>query len=234
MSDEDKILKLAKMLLPTGRAFKMPPGGDMDKLYRALAASEARALTDARSILSSILPDNDGFTADDASDWERRLGLIDGTGVALADRKLAIKRKMNHPGDIPARQNYLYLEGQLQAAGFDVYVHENRFDVYPDSYETHNPITDYGAPASYRQYGQFQYGQVNYGAYYANIVVNFIEEEMDVGFRLGDNLRSTFFVGGQTVGTFANVDTLRKDEFRQLILKIKPVQTVGFLFINYV
>jgi len=32
----------------------------------------------------------------------------------------------------------------------------------------------------------------------------------------------------------ADIPSVRKDEFRQLILKIKPAQTVGYLFINYV
>lgn len=229
-----KILKVTKQLYPTGRAYKMPKNGDLEKFHTAIGVSQAQAYSDALSIRDSILPDNSNFSAEDASAWEVRLGMIDGTGIALADRKLAIARKMNHPGNVPARQHYLYLEWQLQAAGFDVYVHENRFSVYPDSYETHNPITEYGAPATQRQHGQFQHGQVTQGVYYANMVVNFIDETQDSLFMLGDNMRSTFFVGGQTVGTFANVDTLRKNEFRQLILRTKPVQTVGLLLINYI
>lgn len=235
MSTEDKILKLARQLLPTGRAFRMPVGGDMEKLTRAFAASEARGYDDAVAILSSILPDSSAFSEEDASDWERRLGLIDGTGVALADRKLAIKRKMNHPGDVPARQHYLYLEGQLQAAGFDVYVHENRFDVYPNSYETQNPLTLYGSSGWFdNSHGTFLHGENILGQYYLDIVANSITTEGDSNFNIGANMRSTFFVGGQTIGTFANVDALREAELRQLILKVKPVQTVGFMFINYI
>lgn len=233
MSIATKIQKLTKMLFPTGRAFRVH--GDKEKLYRALSLSEARAYEDALSILDSVLPDNDNFTVDDAGMWERKLGMIDGTGVALADRKLAIKRKMNHPGNIPARQNYLYLEGQLQAAGFNVYVHENRFDLYPDSYETQNPYVLYGSSGWYSNtHGTFLHGENIHGIYYSNIIANSITAEGDLDFDIGANLRSTFFVGGQTVGTFANVDALREAELRQLILKIKPVQAVGFMFINYI
>src|SRR5690606_32537660 len=115
-----------------------------------------RAYADALKIQDAQLPDNDGFTADDATDWERRLGMIYSPLVPLADRKLAILRKMNHPGTIKARQNWLYVEGQLRAAGFDVYVHENRFDDGMGGYDTKTPVELSGGSASAAQYGQFQ------------------------------------------------------------------------------
>jgi hypothetical protein len=235
MSIATKILKLTKGLYPQGRAFKVSGGSNLEKLHRAFAVSETQAYNDACSILNNILPDNSNFTTGDASQWEERLGMINGDAVALADRKLAIKRKMQHPGNIPARQHYLYLEGQLQAAGFSVYVHENRFDLYPDTYETQNPRTIYGSSGWVTNlHGTFLHGQALHGQYYSDIIANSIASEGDLSFNLGSNLRSTFFIGGQTLGTFANVDAEREAEFRQLILKIKPVQTVGFLFINYI
>lgn len=234
MSIASKILKLTKQLYPTGRAFKVASGSTLERLHEALGVSEAQAYNDACSILNNILPDNSNFTTGDASQWEARLGMINGDSVALADRKLAIKRKMQHPGNIPARQHYLYLEGQLQAAGFNVYVHENRFDVYPDTYETQNPRTLYGSSGWFSNlHGTFLHGQALHGQYYSDVIANSITQEGDRGFLIGDNLRFTFFIGGQTLGTFASVDADRQAEFRQLILKIKPVQTVGFLFINY-
>ncbi len=130
MSTLEKIKKLGKTLYPTGRAFKIPFEGVFDKLNSALSESETRAFDDAVSILDSALPDNDNFTTGDATDWERRLGLITNPAVPLSDRKLAIIRKIRHPGNIPARQNFLYLQGQLQDAGFDVFVFENRFPSY--------------------------------------------------------------------------------------------------------
>jgi len=132
MTTLTKIKKLGKTLYPTGRAFKIPFGGVLDKLNSALSESEQRAFDDAVSILDSALPDNDNFTTGDATDWERRLGLITNPAVPLSDRKLAIIRKIRHPGNIPARQNFLYLQGQLQDAGFNVFVFENRFPTYAD------------------------------------------------------------------------------------------------------
>lgn len=231
------IKALTRQLYPTGRAFKMPYDGDLQKLHDGLAISENQALTDAKAILNSILPDNTSFTSDDATDWERRLGLVSNTATPLADRKLAILRKINHPGTIPARQHYLYLEGQLQAAGFDLYVHENRFDLYPDTYEIRTALfVSSGSGLIQIQMGDHQHGDRQHGDNYdpTKMVINSIDEDVDALFDLGDNLRSTFFIGGATVGDFVNVDEERKIELRQLILRIKPVQTVAYLFINYV
>lgn len=232
----EKILSLTKQLYPTGRAFKMPAGGSLEKLHLALIESEVQAYNDAIAIKNNILPDNTSFTADDATDWERRLGLITNSAVPLADRKLAIIRKMNAPGANPAKGHYLYLQDQLRKAGFDVYVFENRFGSYPSGFFTQTPLAltgDTGLITAI-QHGDFQHGDAQHGGYYNNKVVNHIDEAKDLTFSIGNNYRSTFFIGGTPVGSFASVDADRKDEFRQLILKIKPVQTVAFLFINYI
>lgn len=234
MTIAEQILYLTRKLYPTGRAFKMSEDGYLHKLHRALLVSEAQAYEDAISTLNSILPDNDNFTEGDATDWERRLGLITNLALSLADRKLAIKRKMNHPGDVLYQSNSKYMEGQLQAAGFDVYVYDNRFLFYPGDYEPLNPLTLTGGTGAYTyQHGDFQHGDLQHGITFDNIVANRIDEDEDFKFNAQGNLNSTFFVGGSPVGTYANVDINRKDEFRQMILKIKPLQTVGFLFINY-
>lgn len=234
----EKFIKLSKILYPSGRAFRMPSRGELEKLHLGLSVSEKRAWDDALGVLDSILPDNDNFTTDDASDWERRLGMITNTMIPLADRKLAIKRKMNHPGDIPARQNYMYLEGQLQAAGFtNLFVYENRFALYPTGYETRSPlVVGGGVGAKTFRHGQRRHGQFRHGTIYdpTKRVVNYIEEDRDALFDVGLNLRSTFFVAGNPINSFPNVLASRKDELRQLILRIKPVQTVAYLLFNYV
>lgn len=259
MTIAEKILKFTKSVYPRGRAWKMADGSYHEALHRALAKSESRAYSDSEAILFSILPDNDQFSVDDATDWERRLGLISNASVSLAIRKQAILRKMNHPGTIKARQHYLYIQGQLQAAGFNVYVHENLFpdglggwlqytpqDVLEGNYGQYGDFqmgfTQYGDSISanstlfvWPQYGNFQMGDFQYNGYvYKNKIVNNIDEDLDQYFDWGLTLRSTFFIGGEVFGTFANVDENRKAEFRQLILKLKPVQSVGFLLINYV
>lgn len=229
------ILALTKQLYPTGIAFKMPKGGFFEKLHLALNESENRAYNAAYGLLDNILPDNANFTEADAYDWERRLGLITGLGVSLEDRKKAIKRKINHPGTIAARQHYLYIQGQLQAAGFDVYVYENRFPYGGGTYYTRSIYDVAGLIGTNEfQYGEGQYGDGQYGPTYGNIIANHIDEVQDQQFYITSNLRNTFFIGGNPLGSFANVNENRKAEFRQLILKLKPAQMIGYLLINYV
>lgn len=242
----DILLRLSKRLYPKSRAWKVPSasddsppsGGFLERLHKALAKSENRAIQAALSVLDSTLPDNSNFDEEDAANWERCLGIYSAVGTTLADRKLAIKTKLNYPGTTAARQYYLYIQQVLRDAGFDVYVYENRFlEGSPPEYVTHTPgevlgTTSPQAVYGYPQYGQVQYGQVSTPA--VSKVANYVEESGDADFDIGDNYRSTFFIAGATIDTFADVDTVRKNEFRQLILQLKPQQTCAFLFINYI
>jgi len=231
---KEKILRMTKKLLPTGRAFRFPIGGVLEKLNKGLIQRESEAYIDALSVLDSILPDNSNFTAQDATDWERRLGLITSVGASLADRKAAILLKMQSPGTIPARQHYLFLQRQLRAANFDVYVHENRF-FEGGQWITKTPFQVSGfAPDVVRHKTSLQHGQTQHGAGAYPKIANSTNQIIDDTFSIGSNYRSTFFIGGEVVGTFAGIDNTRIKEFRQLVLRIKPAQTVGFLFTNFV
>lgn len=248
----DKLLALTRQLFPTGRAFRVGYGSTKEKVLTALTKSEARYHADALKILNSILPDNDGFTVDDATLWEHRLGMITNPLVSLSDRKTAIIRKMQHPGNILARQSAGYLEDQLQLAGFNVFVYENIpvqtienliiDNLGPDQlgdfqlgdqqlgdvYSVNSDLFD-AVQLGDSQLGDFQLGQYEYN----NKIANSITRASDVFFNFG-TYRRTFFIGGATLGQFADVDSEREAEFRQLILKCKPTQTVGFLLIQYV
>jgi uncharacterized protein YmfQ (DUF2313 family) len=223
----DKLIALAKQLYPTGRAWRLNSGGVFYRLHEGLAVSEDQFYSDAVSILDSAIPDNANFSADDATDWERRLGLITNTAISLEERKQAIIRKMNFPGTVPARQAATWLEGQLRLAGFDVYVHENLEGEAPED------VAIYPADLIEEfEHGEFDHGEIDHGGGYVNLVANKIDN--DFGFELGSDFTATFFIGGETKGLFANVEASRELEFRQLILRTKPVQTVAVLFINYV
>lgn len=238
MLSVDRIVKLTRQLYPNARPFKMPYGGILERLHAALAKSEARAYDDAYSVLNSAIADNPNFTEGDATDWERRLGIANGNGSTLPDRMMLINQKINYPGTAAPRQNYLFIQDQLRAAGFDVYVYENKFDDGAGNFITKTPeqIIDPANTGTVHSIGT-QHGAGVYHGYinpvFTNKVVNHIEEEKDQYFIVGSNYRSTFFIAGSTITTFANVPASRKVAFRQLILQLKPVQTVGFLFINY-
>lgn len=231
MDFKQTILNLSAKLYPSGRAFRMTFGGFLEKLHDALSISEDKAYNSGLSILDSILPDNNNFTEDDAIKWERRLGLITNSLTSLADRKLALLRKINHPGTVIARQHYLYLQGQLRNAGFDVYVHENRF---PDGggFITKTPNELIGVSGKAVHSPDIQHGQIQHGASFTEKIANSIDAAIDALFNIGNNFRFTFFIGGIVVGDFATIPATREQEFRQMVLRIKPTHTVAFLFIN--
>lgn len=233
---KDTLIKLTKQLFPTGRAFKMPIGSNLDIFIKANAETEERVVLDIASIKTSILPDNDQFDEDDAENWERVLGISSSSLVDLEDRKAAIRQKMQQPGDNPAKGSWEYVQEVLRAAGFDVYVFENRFPDYPTGYFVQDPVTVSGSSSILTevQHDDIQHGDAQHGSSLNNKIVNYISEELDFKFDEGTILKNTFFIGGDPVGSFANVPLVRKDEFRQLILKSKPAQMVGYLFINYV
>lgn len=264
----DKIISLTKQLYPTGRAFKMPKFGVLERLHNALALSEERTYEDAVGILESILPDTANFSIDDARDWEKRLGLITNEDVTLDDRKLAIQRKMNYNGGQPARQHYLFLQGQLQAAGFNVFVYENRFPDGLGGYTTKSPQEVLIGFSESSEHGEKEHGEMEHGTFfddslftlhvepglehgelyhgpeehsssistfeYTNKVVNHLEASRDTPFLVLEGYRNTFFVGGDPLGSIADVPASREQELRQLILKLKPQTMVGYLLINYI
>jgi len=231
----EKLLLVWRQLLPRGRAFHVNENSLKKRIESAMIKSQEKFYNDSLSVLDSILPDNDNFTADDATRWEQRLGLITNEDVPLPDRKAAIIRKMNHPGNILARQSAGYIQQQLQMAGFNVFVHENLDGLSPaDVIGPENTgIAEHSPNVEHMETGM-EHGNTQFGSVYYNCVANYIDESLDAYFDVGENMLCTFYIGGETFGTFTDVSEQRKNEFRQLILKLKPTQTVAFLLINYV
>lgn len=227
------LIKLTKQLYPTGRAFRMADSSFRRRAHEALAHSEQRAYEDSLSTFDSTIADNPNYIAEDATSWERRLGLITNQAVPLSDRKAAINRKYNHPGTTPARSNYRYIEGQLQAAGFNVYVTENRFPDGFGGYTTKTPEEFSGETFPVVQLGDAQLGDFQLGDVIYPICVNNLDERLDELFNIGNSFVCTFFIS-DPYGAFADVPAIRKDEFRQLILKAKQTQAVAILLVNYI
>lgn len=230
-----KFIGLAKQLYPTGRAFYLPQNGTFEKLHKGINTSMIRAVEDAKSIIDAALPDNENFTEADAELLENKYGMYISPATSLANRKLAIMRKMAYPSNIPARQNHLFLQSQLRLAGFDVYIYENKFfeggqwiTKTPDEVAALSTVaTQHG--------GNTQHGTgTQHGTTGFNVIANADKgpESYNIG---GDgNLWATFFLGGNTLGEVANVPQEREKEFRELVLKLKPAHTVAYLFIKFI
>lgn len=228
MTDLGNILrKLTRRLYPTGRAFRLSEDSWIFKVHDALIETEKEMVLGGLGVLDSILADNDSFTTDDAADWERRLAIEANTSTSLSDRKAAILRKYAHPGDIPNRASASFMEREIRAAGFDLYVHENIDGDAPGSF-------DFYSSESPVQLGQKQLGQTTLGTLTVDTVANYVDPVADSAFSIGSEATHVFFVGGVIKGDGANVAAGRELELRQLILKLKQVQTVAVLFVNYV
>jgi hypothetical protein len=236
LSVQEKIQKLTRQFYPTGRAFALPFDSYIFRLHRALSISQGQAYEDSIAILYSLLPDNDKFTSDDATDWERRLAITTNLSLPLETRKAEIRRKMAAPGIQPAHGHYLYLQRQLHAAGFNnVYVYESFFATYPSGWDYTNPADLNGAILSEVQQGQFQQGDWQQGFYINELVGNNTDNNKDIRFDPG-GMNAVFFIsaGPNTPGVYTNVSLSREAEFRRIVLKFKQLQTVGVMFLNFV
>ncbi|MFO0090026.1 MAG: hypothetical protein ACK518_04420 [bacterium] len=229
----DLFFNLASQLYPTGRAFNMFKKSIMEKFHSAINVSFVRLLNDAQLTIDSCFPDNDNFDENDCALWEYRFGITTNQLLDLPTRKQAIYRRMSRGRNVPARQHILYIENQLQLAGFDVYVYENGFieggvlvHKRPEQIlATIPPTTQHG--------GVTQHGiGVQHGGVNTDIIANSYLPNESYG--VGDNyLSKTFFIGGATLGATAIVPENREQEFRELVLKLKPAHLAAFIFIDF-
>lgn len=227
----EKLLKLTRRLFPTGRAFRIPSGSDLEALFRALAESERDAFEAATDdVLNSILPDNDQFQDEAADAWERRLAITPNELNPIETRRAIIQRKYSQPfTQNRAKLSRQRIESALQSVGFNVQVYNNlNGDVPTDvanlttlkhaATTIHGSTTAHGAPLGITK------------------IANHVREEDDEDFVIAD-FKQTFFIGGPLDGgnqiTFATIDLDRKEEFRELVCILKPKHAVALTFINF-
>lgn len=225
----DILKNLSTQFYPTGRVWYRPENGIFEKLHEAINLSFVRSINDGKLFLDGLFPDNDNFTLEDATLWEYRLGLITDENLSLELRKKAIRRKMGHPNNVKARQHQLFIEQQLQSAGFDVWVHENL-----PPYQS--PIDIAAVSLSNTLHGEpTQHGNSTFhGGDSFSVIANSIEEIESYAIGGEENLWATFFIGGQILGETAIVPASRLREFKELVIKLKPAHLVAFTFINYI
>ena len=228
------LYELSVQLYPTGRAWYMLKDSIMEKLHIAINVSFVRFIEDSRLLLDSCFPDNDNFTLEDCALWEYYFGMVTNLSLSLEVRKEAILRRMARGRNVPARQHILYIENQLQLAGFNVFLHENGFieggvrvfkrpqdivALMPENVQ-HGGITQHGIGV--------QHGGVN-----SEVIAN-SKKANELYSVADDYLWATFFIGGESLGEVAEVPETRLEEFRELVLKLKPAHLIAFTFISYV
>lgn len=229
----DLLYNLAIQLYPTGRAFNIFKYSVMEKFHSAINVTFIRFLNDAQFTIDSCFPDNDNFDQNDCALWEYRFGITTNLLLDLPTRRLAIYRRMSRGRNVPARQHISYIEYQLQLAGFNVYLYENGFVeggvlVHKRPEEILSLI-----PPTTQHGGVTQHGiGTQHGGVSTDIIANsYLPNEL---YAVGDsNLSKTFFIGGPNLGETAIVPENREQEFRELVLKLKPAHLAAFTFIDY-
>lgn len=221
--------------VPEGVISTQITGGISHRVHEAMAIVQTRAWQDALSILDSMVADNPNFTIDDCHVWYERLGIYDSGTVARLDMMAGINQKFNYPGGkIYGRSYFGFIQDCLQLAGFNVFVYENRFDDGMGGFITKTPEEILGTIPGGFEYDDEEYGDLIYGSTFSSKIVDYLEPELDAVFAIGGNYRSTYFIAGSTITTFAEVPVSREIEFRQLVLTLQPKQMCAFTFINYV
>jgi len=226
---------LALQLYPTGSAWQMPEGSNMRSLHQALNLSFLRLINTGNALIDSTLPDNNNFDANDCTLWEYRLGLITNPALTLPQRRANISRKLSFRSNVKARAGAMYIQSQLQVAGFAVGVYENVF--YDGSghkyYKT--PADIIGAiPGIVEHGGTTQHGgSTEHGGGNFDIIANSNTGPED--YNPGGNLWATFFIASSTAITQnAIIPKTREREFRELVLHLKAAHLAAYIFVTYV
>jgi uncharacterized protein YmfQ (DUF2313 family) len=110
-------LRQFEHLLPSGRAWRLTVGKTLRKFFEGLAAGAppaARAFID--SVYLDLLPD----TTRELPEWERQFGIF----VAATDTEAQRRQRIDAEWKATGGQSPHYLQTILQAAGFEVFVHE--------------------------------------------------------------------------------------------------------------
>lgn len=108
-------LDVFKHLLPRARAWRVTPEKQLRQFFEGLTGLP----TDARQFSDDIYGDLDPQTTRQLADWEDQFGLAD-TGLSEQARRDRLEARWKAQGG----QDPRYIQDTLQAAGFDVYVHE--------------------------------------------------------------------------------------------------------------
>lgn len=225
---------LASQLYPTGRAWYMPKGSVANNTHLAFNRSFIRLIDDSDSTIDSLFPDNENFSVADCELWEYRFGMFSNSDLNLRDRRKAIFRRMGRGRNVPARQHKDYIQYQLQTAGFNVFVYENGFiEGGVKVYKTPGQITSLSA-GNVQHGGTSKHGiGLQHGMSNYEVIANSYKQN-ELYSVSESRLWATFFIGGSILGSVAEIPMSRQEEFRELVLKLKPAHLVAFTFINYI
>lgn len=111
--------------------------------------------------------------------------------------------------------------------------------MYSNAGYFHKTYSDFAGSGLVRHISTLRHGQQRHGPLQTNvggggiIIANSVDPNGDNAFDVGD-YSDTIFVGGCPPGTFINIPKAQETAFRQMILKIKPVNVTVLLLVRFV
>jgi len=239
--------RIISHLLPSGAAFSVTVNKTLRRFFLGLSEQPAETKEFIDLVYLDLFPE----TTRELNEWERQFGLplTDMTSdPAVVNGRLLLSAEWKATGG----QSPSYLQGVLQAAGFDVFVHEwwSSGPPYvardPRDY-TDNPLigswqcTGFdggGLPLPTQPQCSALASQPQCNRWLANDTHYLVN--LDLTRRApppvpDDPAKWPYFVyvGGETFPDFATVDITRRAEFERLLLKLRPTHNWIVTLIDY-
>lgn len=235
-----------KHLLPTGRAWTLTVEKTLRKFFEALAPETEKPREFADDIFLDIFP----ATTRNLSEWEQQFGLFNNK-LSDAQRRARLAAAWRDVGG----QSPAYIQAQLQANGFNVFIHEwwepgtepavnvhgtptvrNPNSVLNPQYTLTVPGVDCGEALAACGEEFAECGNYTGGVGYP-LVNKFVYDSDIIGYTVpSDATKWPFFmyVGGPNFGDIAEVPAIRRFEFEALLLKIRPAHLWIGVIVRYV
>lgn len=233
---------------PTGRSWR-------GELPKALCDAIGRELEETKLALRQLSKvETILFSPENMENWEYILGLS-GVGT-IEERKAAILSKMGNDSQVTydtlGSLSGQYIQKCLRDAGFDVYVFSNgsgnnilqKTTTLGDGANFGGP---YGTPIGGIAYNPpfSRFSEIGNGIpdnptdFSGELCVNFIDSEKDSAYSArytndSRRWRYLFFICGAVFGENAEVQLIRKEEFRQLVLQLKAMGDWAMLLVDYI
>lgn len=233
-----------RKLLPDAKAWRLSIGTRIRQFFEGLA-EEPGAI---REYADRVFLDAFAPTTRHLSTWERQFGHIT-IGQSESARRLDLAASWAATGG----QDPNYIQGQLQTAGFDVYVH-SWWESGPDPWVPRNPL-DYafqpligiyqceeepGYEEPPTQWEAFDGpGAPHCNGFLANNTRYLVNDDLTQ--RAPPRIPTDpsrwpmfVYVGGETFSDDANVSASRRAEFERMLLKLMPTEQWIVTIVDYV
>jgi len=235
------LLAHIKALLPPGTLYALDEQGDLHKLFEAISENYEDVYRFLSALSATRFPLDTPYL--DELEWD--MGMVSDFELTEDERRQQLAAfKYNRTENGGTAQN---LEDYLRNAGFNVYVHKNNPAVdpslFPGDLLLNGDIIEFG-PAYIAQCGGTTTVCGNADAVCGRFdtfesILLIYETPIDP-----DSWPFIFFVGGAatrdgitgelTAIAPANVPLQRKEQFKKIILQMKPEETWAVLRVNYV